>query len=130
MVCSVTDDCDPDPLLEALLLVSYHEVTPDGDCVEVIDEVDVECGEIVEIQLVAPPCPALPPASPQSPVSANSEGEDVIMGESVVLELTATDACGNQATDTYDPASEPLPCPPIGQPPGPDCPVPLCGDEP
>jgi hypothetical protein len=137
VVCGGSDECDPEPDLEAVLVVTNHEVDPvTHECIEIVDELEVECGELIEIELLPPVCP-LVPASPQAPVSADSEGATVIRGEQVLLEVTATDDCGNQDTASADPTEpppeceNPLPdgscCPPIAPPPAPDCPVPLCG---
>ena len=127
IVCSATDICDPEPRLKAKLLVTHHDVSDTGECVERIDEVAVKCGELVEIRLLGPPCPGKRPKSPRSSLRVGSDGIKVVMGEAVVLEVTATDDCGNVASADYDPASEPSPtwdevledgtcCPAIGRP--------------
>ena len=111
----------------------------DGDCLPHTDIIDVECGELVEIRLAAPPCPASSPTSPGSSLGVTSEGTKVVTGESVVLEVTASDACGNSAAASWDPAAEPSPdceevladrtcCPPIAPPAPPDCHPAACGE--
>ena len=138
MVCDASDNCDPDPALSPVLHVLNHDVpVAGGPCVERIDDFSVACDEIVEIRLLAPPCPARSPSSPVVAHSVNS-GVQVLSGERVTFELRATDRCGNSASDSFDPAANPSPlcddqttpggvcCPPIGQPPAPKCRVPVC----
>ena len=139
--CSATDNCDPNPATSAVIVVTNHDVPQqNGPCVLRIDRYPVNCGDTIDIHLVAPPCPAKGPTSPHAPASPQSpaSGFPVYTGEKVVLEVTATDRCGNTATDTYDPAQEPEPgctdplpdgtcCPAISEPTPPECKVPLCG---
>ena len=100
---------------------------------ERIDAIEVECGELVEIHLVAPPCPASPPSSAVTSLTINEEGLKVVTGESVVLEVSGVDRCGNVGSAQFDPAVEPAPppcaqvlpdgscCPAIAPPDPPDC---------
>ena len=94
----------------------------------------------LEIRLAAPPCPAKSSRPPRPALSVTSDGQKVVRAESVQLEVTGTDACGNAATATYDPAAEPSPlcdevlddgtcCPPIGPPPGTACTLPPCAES-
>jgi hypothetical protein len=136
--CSASSPCDPSPQTSAVLHVVDHVVpSRDGVCVERTFDIPVTCGEVIEIRLAAPPCPAKPPRSVNNPVETNPDGTRTVTGESVVLVVTATDSCGNSASDSYDPSTEPSPlcdevltdgtcCPAIGPPPDPRCRVPLC----
>jgi hypothetical protein len=109
VVCQATDRCDPAPGTAALLRASHHDVLDkDGPCLPRTDEIPVACGEVVEVRLLAPVCPARPRA-PRSSLSVNSLGIKVVTGESVVLEVTGTDRCGNGAADAFDPALRPSP---------------------
>ena len=107
VVCSATDNCDPAPGLNARLLVTNHAVGATESCSDEPAEVPVECGEVVEIQLIEPPCPADGPRSAPSAVVVNAAGIKSLTGERVELEVTATDRCDNVATDRFDPATEP-----------------------
>jgi hypothetical protein len=137
VTCAARDNCDPAPVLVAELFVTQHDVpAKGGPCVTRVDVVKVACGEVVDVVLVAAPCPAKPPKAPRRSVSVNSEGIKVVSGEKVVLRVTATDACGNGAHADDDPTSHPSPlcderlldgtcCPAIAAPPRPsDCKIP------
>ena len=63
VVCSAEDNCDPAPTLEAALAVVQHDVDADGQCVERRERVRVNCGQLVEIRLLAPAWSARPPAA-------------------------------------------------------------------
>jgi Mg-chelatase subunit ChlD len=134
------DRCDPEPAtLTARLLVTRYDVPqPWGPCNQRTESFDVQCSEQVEIQLLPAQCPASPTA-PLASHSVNADGVQVFRGEQVVLEVSATDSCGNLASSLYDPAQEPSPlcdqvladgscCPAVAQPAPPSCPVPVCGD--
>lgn len=127
--CGATADaCDAAPTIAAKLIVSHYDVDPTGGCVLVTEDVPVECGELVELVRLAPPCPASPPssASASPPVVVNDRGVRVISGEDIRLEVVATDGCGLASAactvDAFDP-SVPMPC----EPARPRCDVPLCG---
>ena len=78
--------------------------------------------------------------SPKPPPFYAITDVKVVTGESVVLQVTATDRCGNAAPASYDPAEEPSPlcdvvledgscCPPIGRPEPGSCGPDVCGEE-
>ncbi len=131
--CTATDSCDPAPTATAVIHTERHEIPPGGGpCILISEDTSVACDSTVDIQILAPPCPANPP---QSASSAPTPG--VIAGETVRLVVTATDRCGNTGTASYDPTVTPTPpcsdpplpsgacCPPIAAPPS-SCPVPTC----
>ncbi len=137
--CASTDNCDPSPSQGAVIRVTNYDVV-DGACVVRVDDVPVTCGELVELRILARPCPAHAPHSAQDPVETNSDGVQVISGVNVELRVTATDACGNTGTGVFDPTTAPSPtcvplpdgtcCPAVERPEDPNCPVPVCGGTP
>ena len=77
--------------------------------------------------------------SPRRALRVDSDGVKTVSGESVVLEVTAEDRCGNSAAASYDPSAEPSPlcdvvledgscCPAIGRPGAPGCDD-VCGED-
>lgn len=138
VVCQASDNCDPTPRLTAALHVTHHDVLErNGACTLRHDVVPVTCGEHIELQLLAPPCPSKPRA-PRPSMFVNSQGFKVVTGEVVVLEVTAEDRCGHLSTATDDPASHPSPlcderledgtcCPAVAAPEDGKCKVPVCG---
>jgi hypothetical protein len=118
VACGEAEDlCASEPVeQQAELLVSYHEVVA-GECEPMQESVPVECGEMVELVLLAPPCPSNPPATPPVPLSENEQGQKLVTGETIELVVTATDACLNAGACTVDattlcelPAPDPPPC--------------------
>src|SRR6185436_6865480 len=104
------------PTISAELVVRNTTVV-NGMCVVNSTTVPVVCGQRVDIRLVAPPCPARPPRSGSAPNSGPT-----VVGESVTLQVTATDACGNSSTET---ARADGCAPAAGQCPGGACPIPV-----
>jgi hypothetical protein len=77
-----------------------------GGCVPVTEEVAVDCGEVVELRLVVPPCPTMRPRPARPALSVTSAGLKVIRGERLTVRVRAADACGNpSATCAVDPAT-------------------------
>ena len=133
VVCDGTDNCDDEPDLEAVLLVTVTDVDPiTGECESRVEELQVECGKLVHVVLTAEPCPDDPPSDQRCMVTITPGGV-TLTGEEVVLQVSATDDCGNTGTAEYYPAPEPSPlceivlengecCPAIVQPgPGKVC---------
>jgi hypothetical protein len=118
--CGVAADlCGSEPISRtAEVVVDRHEVV-DGACTLISERVPVDCDELVVLELLAPPCPAVrQPRDPAPPVSAIS-GRRWIRGERIELRVTAADGCGNRSAPCAD---TPVLCPP--RPPG--CPLPVC----
>lgn len=125
VTCGGSDSCDPTPSLRARFRVTNHDVVA-GVCSVRVEDVDVLCDEVVALRLLAPPCPARGATSPAPPVVVVGERK-LISGESIVLQVLATDRCGNEGLDEYDPTLVPMPCPLLSPPPDPKCKVPPCG---
>ena len=75
-----------DPLLDGYGVVeaSVSDLLDAGlepGLVEVIEEIPVECGEIIELRYAQAPCPSRSPASALSARSARSVGPRTIVGE-------------------------------------------------
>ena len=142
VTCTVSDDCDPAPAVGGELLVSHVDVPSAGTCAPRADEVAVACGEVVYVELLPPLCPARA-HRPRSSLRIRADGVKVVVvvGERVLLQVSATDAAGNSRTVEFDPAVAPSPlcdlrlvdgtcCPALTRPRAGRCGVPLCADAP
>jgi hypothetical protein len=119
---TASDACDSQPLTQTAELRVQRSDVVDGACVPVEELVPVDCGEVVELRLLAAPCPARPPKSPRVAVSVRSDGVKVVLGESIELEVTASDACDNTSPPCVVDAATLC----LERPEPPRCPVPLC----
>jgi hypothetical protein len=94
--CGLAPDlCASEPVGRTAAIVAERTDVVDGACLPVSESVPVDCDEVVELRLVAPPCPARPPRSPLSALSVTSAGVKVIRAERLELQVRAADACGN-----------------------------------
>ena len=135
---AATDNCDPSPVTQAVVRVVNHDVTVKrGPCSVRVEDFPVTLDELVDIHLVAPPCPEHPPKAPQQARSVNSLGIQTFHGEKVTLEVTTVDRFGNAAGASYGPTLTPSPlcddvlidktcCPALSLPEDPKCKEALC----
>lgn len=125
--CGVASDaCDKKPDVSAKLVVTRHDIDPSTmTCVLVTEDVPVDCGELIELVRLAAPCPASGPSSAPLPtVDTGPDGIRIVRGESIRLEVTATDDCGlASATCTVDATA---PTGPLSCEPRDPCDVPVC----
>jgi hypothetical protein len=136
--CSSTDNCAVTAESVEIVLTNYNVPDAGGPCFVQTDVYPATCGQVVEISLPSPPCPATPPASPAPPIQVRSNRPVLLTAADAVLVVTATDACNNVGTGTFNPEVEPSPlcdevlqdgtcCPAIGNAPDVSCCVWVCG---
>ena len=92
VACAAADSCHPGVMVDARLLVA---TTDPLEGASRIDELAVACGEVVELELVAPGSPLRLPAA-------------VIRGEAFTLEVVGADVCGNETIATFDVSAPPV----------------------
>lgn len=126
IVCSGTDNCAGNVALTAKLLVKHNDVpNPCDECVVRVDEITAHCGDTVDIRLLELTCRSRPPWTPDPSTCTRPDHMLCVQGETVVLQVSGTDTCGNVGTATYNPATQPAPscggapvcCPAIIGPP-------------